>query len=156
MQLCCLVVPSAAWTAGAACLLHRKTDGACSCRAHVVAAVPSLRQLDGRAVTSEERHQAAMALRHEETVMALMLSNACLVHKLVGSERGLPHAQAFERQAQQLLYIACCVSWQVLAADILGSRARGTSTLNVQSAMCAFSGAGAVQCPDFRSPPCTV
>eukprot|EP00891_Asterochloris_glomerata_P002602 jgi/Astpho2/2602/Aster-x0109 len=65
-------------------------------RAHVVAAVPSLRQLDGKAVTSEERHQAAMALRHEETVMALMLSNACLVHKLVGAEQGLLYAQAVE------------------------------------------------------------
>ena len=94
MQLCCLVVPPAAWTAGAACLLYRDADRLW-CRAHVVAAVPSLRQLDGRAVTPEERHQAAMALRHEETVMALMLSNACLVHKLVGAEQGLPHAQAF-------------------------------------------------------------
>ena len=86
--------------------------------------MPSLRQLDGRAVTPEERHQAAMALRHEETVMALMLSNACLVHKLVGAEQGMPHAKAFEWQATQLLCIVCCMSRQVFAADILGSRGR--------------------------------
>lgn len=97
IQLCCLVVPSAAFAATASCLVHRIFDCAeCACRAHVVAAVPSLRQLDGKAVTSEERHQAAMALRHEETVMALMLSNACLVHKLVGAEQGLLYAQALE------------------------------------------------------------
>ena len=87
----------------------------------MVAAVPSLRQLDGRAVTPEERHQAAMALRHEETVMALMLSNACLVHKLVGAEQGLPHAQAFGCLATQLTCTVCCTSRQVHAADVLCS-----------------------------------
>ena len=39
--------------------------------------------LDGRAVGLEEPQQAVQALRHEEVLMALMLSNACLVHKLV-------------------------------------------------------------------------
>ena len=39
--------------------------------------------LDGRAVAPEEPQQAVQALRHEEVLMALMLSNACLVHKLV-------------------------------------------------------------------------
>lgn len=39
--------------------------------------------LDGRAVEPDEPQQALQALRHEGVLMALMLSNACLVHKLV-------------------------------------------------------------------------
>ena len=43
----------------------------------------NLKQLDGKQVTDEERKQAQAALRHEQVVLALMISNACLVHKLV-------------------------------------------------------------------------
>ena len=46
--------------------------------------------LDGRAVGPEEPQQAVQALRHEEVLMALMLSNACLVHKLVCYRNLLP------------------------------------------------------------------
>lgn len=49
-----------------------------------MAKLPGLHMLDGRAVGPEEPQQALQALRHEEVLMALMLSNACLVHKLVG------------------------------------------------------------------------
>ncbi|KAL3153975.1 hypothetical protein ABBQ32_013531 [Trebouxia sp. C0010 RCD-2024] len=51
-------------------------------RAHVVAKLPALQMLDGRAVRPEEPQHALQALRHEEVLMALMLTNACLVHKL--------------------------------------------------------------------------
>ena len=48
-----------------------------------MAKLPSLHMLDGKAVGPEEPQQALHALRHEEVLTALMLSNACLVHKLV-------------------------------------------------------------------------
>ena len=48
-----------------------------------MAKLPGLQMLDGRAVAPEEPQQAVQALRHEEVLMGLMLSNACLVHKLV-------------------------------------------------------------------------
>ena len=50
-----------------------------------MAKLPGLQMLDGRAVGPEEPQQALQALRHEGVLMALMLSNACLVHKLVCS-----------------------------------------------------------------------
>jgi hypothetical protein len=55
------------------------------CRAHIVAHLPGLQMLDGRAVGPDELQQAMQALRHQEVLMALMLTNACLVHKLVTS-----------------------------------------------------------------------
>jgi hypothetical protein len=42
-----------------------------------------LKSLDGKPVEEAERRQAALALRREDTMLALMLSNACLVHKIV-------------------------------------------------------------------------
>jgi hypothetical protein len=52
-------------------------------RAHVVATLgPSLSMLDNRPVTEEERRAAAASVGHEATMLALMASNACLVHKL--------------------------------------------------------------------------
>ena len=42
--------------------------------------------LDGRAVGPEESQQAVQALRHQAVLMALMLTNACLVHKLVRTQ----------------------------------------------------------------------
>lgn len=53
-------------------------------RAQVIARLQGLQMLDGRPVGAEERDQAALALRHQDVVIALMLSNACIVHKLVG------------------------------------------------------------------------
>lgn len=55
-----------------------------------MAQLPGLQMLDGRAVGPEEPQQAVQALRHEEVLMALMLSNACLVHKLVCYRNLLP------------------------------------------------------------------
>lgn len=52
-------------------------------RAHVLDLLgPSLQLLDGRPVSAEERGAAGGAVAHEATMLALMLSNACLVHKL--------------------------------------------------------------------------
>lgn len=48
----------------------------------LVALGPSLQMLDNRPVTPEEREAAGPAVAHEATMLALMLSNACLVHKL--------------------------------------------------------------------------
>lgn len=50
----------------------------------VIERLPGLTSLDGMGVDAEERKASALALRHERTVMALMLSNSCLLHKLVG------------------------------------------------------------------------
>lgn len=54
-----------------------------ACRAEVISRLPGLQVLDGRAVGPEEPRQAVQALRHLQVVMSLMLTNACLVHKLV-------------------------------------------------------------------------
>lgn len=52
-------------------------------RAHAVAALgPSLAMLDNRPVSEEERRAAPAAVAHEGTVLSLMATNACLVHKL--------------------------------------------------------------------------
>ncbi|DBA99529.1 TPA: hypothetical protein ACH3X3_012111 [Trebouxia sp. C0006] len=51
-------------------------------RAHIVAHLPGLQMLDGRAIGPDEPQQAVQALRHQEVLMALMLTSACLVHKL--------------------------------------------------------------------------
>lgn len=39
--------------------------------------------LDGRAISGEERARAAGVVQSEAACMVVMLSNACLVHKLV-------------------------------------------------------------------------
>lgn len=52
-------------------------------RAHAIATLgPSLAMLDNRPVGEEERRAAPGAVAHEATMLALMTSNACLVHKL--------------------------------------------------------------------------
>lgn len=52
-------------------------------RAHVIHILgPSLAVLDNRPVSAEERAAAPGAVAHEATMLALMFSNACLVHKL--------------------------------------------------------------------------
>ena len=79
----CLAVGTAC-TVQASCIrLHRLECMWMWYRAHVVAHLPGLQMLDGRAVGPEEPQQAVQALRHEEVLMAIMLSSACLVHKLV-------------------------------------------------------------------------
>lgn len=57
-------------------------------RARVLARLPRLLSLDGRAVAPGEAARAAAAARAEGACLAVMLSNACLVHKLV---RGRAH-----------------------------------------------------------------
>ena len=49
----------------------------------MISRLPGLQVLDGRAVGPDEPQQAVQALRHQQVVMSLMLTNACLVHKLV-------------------------------------------------------------------------
>lgn len=46
--------------------------------------LPSLLQLDGRAVAPGEREQAVPAVQQEEAALAVMLHSACNVHKMVG------------------------------------------------------------------------
>ncbi len=50
--------------------------------AQVLARLPALVQLDGRAVTAGERAAAAESLRREAVVLALLASSAGLCHKL--------------------------------------------------------------------------
>lgn len=52
-------------------------------RARALALLPRLKTLDGRAVAPGEAARAAGAARAEGACLAVMLSNACLVHKLV-------------------------------------------------------------------------
>lgn len=52
-------------------------------RAHVLVQLPQLQQLDGVVVRPRDREAAAAAVKQEESCMALMVSNACVVHKLV-------------------------------------------------------------------------
>ena len=49
----------------------------------VICRLPSLKSLDGIAITVDERRGVPLALQHEATVLNLMLGNACLLHKLV-------------------------------------------------------------------------
>jgi len=51
-------------------------------RAHVLVLLPQLRTLDGKAVTEEEVARAHGAVFQEASTLAVMVSNACLVHKL--------------------------------------------------------------------------
>ena len=48
----------------------------------MLARLPALVQLDGRAVTAGERAAAAESLRREAVVLALLASSAGLCHKL--------------------------------------------------------------------------
>lgn len=52
-------------------------------RAHVIAKLGTLKCLDGRNITAEERQRSVQTIQQEASCMAVMLSNACLVHKLV-------------------------------------------------------------------------
>ena len=49
----------------------------------VISRLSSLKSLDGIAITADERRGVPLALQHEATILNLMLSNACLLHKLV-------------------------------------------------------------------------
>lgn len=49
----------------------------------VLARLPRLKSLDGVAVTPEEREAAPVAVQHEAMMLELMVSNACLLHRLV-------------------------------------------------------------------------
>ncbi|GLC68628.1 hypothetical protein PLESTF_000716600 [Pleodorina starrii] len=51
-------------------------------RSRVVLALPGLKALDGRPVTEEERAAAPAAVAAEEATMAVLLRNACEVHKM--------------------------------------------------------------------------
>lgn len=45
--------------------------------------MPNLRSLDGRAVTDEDRALAEQAVDRERAYLAVLLTNACAVHKMV-------------------------------------------------------------------------
>lgn len=45
--------------------------------------MPNLRSLDGRAVTEEEHFLAEQAVERERAYLAVLLTNACAVHKMV-------------------------------------------------------------------------
>eukprot|EP00887_Chlorella_sp_A99_P002813 scaffold6.g2813.t1 len=52
-------------------------------RQHTIAMLgPSLQLLDNRPVTEEERTAARSAVAHEQALLALMVTNSCVVHKL--------------------------------------------------------------------------
>lgn len=51
-------------------------------RAHVLVLLPKLNVLDGRPVTPEELAKAQTTVYQENSTIAVMVGNACLVHKL--------------------------------------------------------------------------
>ncbi|EFJ41501.1 hypothetical protein VOLCADRAFT_98490 [Volvox carteri f. nagariensis] len=51
-------------------------------RSRVLLALPGLKSLDGRPITEEERAGAPAAVAAEEATMAVLLRNACEVHKM--------------------------------------------------------------------------
>ena len=64
------------------------TAGVRACRAQVLSRLPRLKVLDGSAVSKEEQAHASSLLQQEQAHLAVMLRNACLVHKMV---RGCRH-----------------------------------------------------------------
>jgi hypothetical protein len=54
-------------------------------RSHVISLLPNLQSLDGITISKQERQSSTSLLQQEAACMALMLSNACLVHKLVSN-----------------------------------------------------------------------
>lgn len=54
-------------------------------RNKVVQMLPKLQMLDGQGISSQDRQRAAAALNQEAACMAVMMSNACMVHKLVSA-----------------------------------------------------------------------
>lgn len=71
--------------------------GWAACRARVLLLLPSLLQLDGKAVAPGEREQAVPAVQQEEAALAVMLHSACNVHKMVGRHAGPCHAEPEHR-----------------------------------------------------------
>lgn len=53
-------------------------------RLKVLQLLPGLERLDGVPVQLQDRQKAKVTLQQEAACMAVMLSNACMVHKLVG------------------------------------------------------------------------
>lgn len=81
-----------------------------------------------RPVTAEERAAAEGAVAHEATMLALMLSNACLVHKL--------------GRAVQLVRLHCELQCAVLSGRY-GADGRGTAGAGGPDAGMACGGRGA-------------
>lgn len=52
-------------------------------RNKVMQLLPRLQMLDGQGISGQDRQRAGAALKQEAACMAVMLSNACMVHKLV-------------------------------------------------------------------------
>lgn len=56
-------------------------------RPRVLARLRSLRMLDGKEVSNEERAASALLVDQESSYLAVMIRNACMVHKMVGCSR---------------------------------------------------------------------
>ena len=56
-------------------------------RAHVLDRLSSLRSLDSKVISEEERSAAGGLVQQVDACAAVMLRNACMVHKMVGSAR---------------------------------------------------------------------
>jgi hypothetical protein len=69
-------------------------------RARVLAALPRLRWLDGAFVSPAEAARAPSVVQAEGACLAVLVSNACLAHKLVCMEQG--QAKGFHNS--QLIY----------------------------------------------------
>lgn len=57
-------------------------------RNKVIQMLPKLQMLDGQGISSQDRQRAAAAMAQEAACMAVMVSNACMVHKLVSNVVG--------------------------------------------------------------------
>jgi hypothetical protein len=57
-------------------------------RNKLIQLLPRLQMLDGQGISGQDRQRAGAALKQEAACMAAMLSNACMVHKLVSEPLG--------------------------------------------------------------------
>jgi len=54
-------------------------------RAHVISRLPWLATLDGEVIDEEQRASAALVIEKERSLMAILIHNDCLIHKLVNN-----------------------------------------------------------------------
>ena len=60
-----------------------------TCREHIVKLLPQISSLNGQAVSAADREAAARCVAQTQAMLAMMVANACTVHKLVRTGRCL-------------------------------------------------------------------
>lgn len=66
-------------------------------KAHVIFRLPWLATLDGEIIDEEQRASAALILEKERSLMAILIHNDCLIHKLVNKILFIQEKSVFSR-----------------------------------------------------------